>query len=70
MERALSYVPHRVLPFFRNFRGLQRIFVDPPFKRDLVVVTRQAKPRPEPLNAFINHVLFGRYKPTWKKPAD
>lgn len=66
---GISYVPHRSLPLYRRSRSLQCVFIDPPFKRDLVVVTRKAKPRPEPLNAFINHVLFGRYKPAWKKPA-
>lgn len=59
---GVSYVPHRVLPLYMRARSIRRIFVKPPFQRELVVVTRKAKPRPEPLNAFIQNVLFGRYK--------
>lgn len=64
---GVSYVPHRTLPAYNKSKYLRRVLVKPPFKRDLAVVTRKTKPRPEPLNAFIQHVLFGIHKLARKK---
>ncbi len=63
---GISYVPHRTLPLYIRTRAVRRLLVTPPFKRDLAVVTRKGRPRPEPLNAFIENVLFGRHKPSRK----
>jgi len=62
MGLGVSYVPHRTLPAYNKSKFLRRVLVKPAFKRELAVVTRKSKPRPEPLNAFIQNVLFGRHK--------
>lgn len=69
MGLGVSYVPHRTLPIYNKSRIIRRVLVKPPFKRELVVVTRKALPRPEPLNAFIQNVLFGIRK-HYRKQAD
>ncbi|HEY1172833.1 MAG TPA: LysR family transcriptional regulator [Verrucomicrobiae bacterium] len=55
---GVSLVPHRVLPLYEKRRAVRRILIKPMFERELAVVVRKGLPRAEPLEAFIQNVLF------------
>lgn len=55
---GVSIVPHRVLPLYENTRTVRRIRLKPTFSRELAVVVRKNRELPEPLNAFVENVLF------------
>lgn len=53
-----SLVPHRVLPLYEQRRAVRRLGLQPRFSRDLAVVIRRNRRPAEPLQAFIDGVLF------------
>jgi DNA-binding transcriptional LysR family regulator len=55
---GVSLVPHRVLPLYEKRRVVRRILLKPAFQRELAVVVRKGLPRAQPLEAFIENVLF------------
>lgn len=55
---GISMVPHRVLPIYERRREVRRLQVRPVFQRELAVVVRKSRALPEPLQAFVENVLF------------
>ncbi|MCD6051228.1 MAG: transcriptional regulator, LysR family [Verrucomicrobia bacterium] len=55
---GVSLVPHRVLPLYEKRRAVQRVLIKPTFQREVAVVVRKGLPRAEPLQAFVENVLF------------
>jgi len=53
-----SLVPHRVLPLYEQRRAVRRLGMQPRFSRDLAVVIRRNRRPAEPLQAFVDSVLF------------
>jgi DNA-binding transcriptional LysR family regulator len=55
---GVSLVPHRVLPIYQQRREVRRVLIKPTFERELAVVVRKSRKLPEPLDAFVENVLF------------
>lgn len=55
---GVSLVPHRVLPIYEKRRAVTRLTIKQRFVRELVVIVRKNRNRPEHLTGFIESVLF------------
>lgn len=55
---GVSLVPHRTLPLYERRRAVKRLALKHRFHRELAVVVRKERRRPEHLEGFIRNVLF------------
>lgn len=55
---GVSMVPHRALPIYEKRRAVKRLAVKQRFVRQLAVIVRKNRNRPEHLTGFIDNILF------------
>jgi DNA-binding transcriptional LysR family regulator len=54
-----SLVPKRALPLYPRARALRRVTLKPKLSRELAIVVRKDRARPEHVRWFVESILFG-----------